>query len=232
MKTIWTYAEHLPSVPKASRLYLGEGGTPLVKSRYIGNAIGLEHLYFKLENLNPTGSYKDRFASVLVSQMQVAGQKVCIATSSGNTGAALSAFCAAAGIRCVLVVVDGAPIPKIRQMQLYGAEILMVKDFGKSARVTGEVFTRLAEICQDHRLPLPISAFYYCPSAMQGVQTMVYEIMEQLPQAPDHIFRPRRWRPYAGYWPGSIVGKGGYQSALCTARRQRYHCFSLTVGAG
>lgn len=190
MKTIWTYTEHLPPVPEANRLYLGEGGTPLVKSRHIGKAIGLEHLYFKLENLNPTGSYKDRFASVLVSQMRAAGQNVCLATSSGNTGAALSAFCAAAGIQCVLVVVDGAPLPKVRQMQLYGAEILMVKDFGKSAQVTEQVFAKLADICQVHQLPLPISAFHYCPSAMQGVQTMVYEIMEQLPQAPDHIFSP------------------------------------------
>ncbi|MBN8822351.1 MULTISPECIES: pyridoxal-phosphate dependent enzyme [unclassified Spirosoma] len=190
MKTIWTYAEHLPPVPDASRLYLGEGGTPLVKSRYIGKAIGLDHLYFKLENLNPTGSYKDRFASVLVSQMRAAGQTVCLATSSGNTGAALSAYCAAAGIQCVLVVVDGAPLPKIRQMQLYGAEILMVSDFGKSAQVTGHVFAKLTELCQMHQLPLPISAFHYCPSAMQGVQTMVYEIMEQLPQAPNHIFSP------------------------------------------
>lgn len=171
-------------------MLLGEGQTPLVKSRYIGELLGISNLFFKLENLNPTGSYKDRFAAVLVSEMMAKGQKVCIATSSGNTGAALSAYCAAAGITCILVVVDGAPLAKVKQMQLYGAHIIMVKDFGKSAEVTNQVFTQLEEICSANQLPLPISAFRYCPSAMQGVQTLVYEIQEELNGPVDHIFSP------------------------------------------
>lgn len=190
MKSIWKYENYLPTVPQQYRMLLGEGQTPLVKSRYIGELLGISNLYFKLENLNPTGSYKDRFAAVLVSEMLAKGQKVCIATSSGNTGAALSAYCAAAGITCILVVVDGAPLPKVKQMQLYGAHIIMVKDFGKSAEVTNQVFTQLEEICSANQLPLPISAFRYCPSAMQGVQTLVYEIQEELNGQVDHIFSP------------------------------------------
>lgn len=190
MKSIWTYESYLPHVPEEHRMLLGEGQTPLVKSRYIGELLGISNLYFKLENLNPTGSYKDRFAAVLVSEMVAKGQKVCIATSSGNTGAALSAYCAAAGITCILVVVDGAPLPKVKQMQLYGAHIIMVKDFGKSAEVTSQVFSQLEELCSANQLPLPISAFRYCPSAMQGVQTLVYEIQEELNSQLDHIFSP------------------------------------------
>lgn len=190
MKTIWQYDSFLPDVPERYRMLLGEGNTPLVKSRVIGEMLGVPDLYFKLENLNPTGSYKDRFAAVLVSEMRAAGKQVCIATSSGNTGAALSAYCAAAGIACILVVVDGAPIPKIKQMQLYGAHILMVKDFGKNAEKTIQIFDDLEKICGERQLPLPISAYRYCPSAMQGVQTIVYEIHEEIGEHVDHIFVP------------------------------------------
>ncbi len=55
---------------------LGEGHTPLVKSRHIGPALGLPSLYFKLENLNPTGSYKDRFAAVFISLLNSAQQRL------------------------------------------------------------------------------------------------------------------------------------------------------------
>ena len=177
-------------MPEQHRILLGEGHTPLVRSKTIGPQLGIPHLYFKLENLNPTGSYKDRFAAVLTAEMNAAGQQVCIATSSGNTGAALAAYCAAAGIRCLLVVVDGAPMAKVRQMQLYGADIFMVKGFGKDPEVTTRIFSMLERICTARQLPLPISAYRYCAAGMQGVQTMAYEIMDECPAAPQHIFVP------------------------------------------
>nr|WP_295922316.1 pyridoxal-phosphate dependent enzyme [uncultured Dyadobacter sp.] len=190
MNTIWKYERYLPPVPEADRISLGEGQTPLVRSRSIGKALGIENLFFKLENLNPTGSYKDRFAAVLVSEMIAKRQKVCIATSSGNTGAALAAYCAAAGITCIIVVVDGAPLPKVKQMQLYGAHIWMVKGFGKDPEVTARIFDQLETWSMALEIPLPISAYRYCPSAMQGVQTISYEIAEELGHANCHIFSP------------------------------------------
>ncbi|GAB3915714.1 pyridoxal-phosphate dependent enzyme [Larkinella terrae] len=190
MNTIWKYPHQLPEVAPQHRVLLGEGQTPLVSSRSIGASLGIDKLYFKLENLNPSGSYKDRFAAVLVSEMTARGQKLCIATSSGNTGAALSAYCAAAGITCILVVVDGAPMPKIRQMQLYGAHIFMVRGFGKDPAITTAVFDALENLCRSLDIPLPISAYRYCPSAMQGVQTISSEILETLAGQVDHLFSP------------------------------------------
>jgi threonine synthase len=172
-----------------NRISLGEGNTPLVRSRNIGPALGLKNLYFKLENLNPTGSYKDRFAAVLVSEMLEAQQTRCIATSSGNTGAALAAYCAAAQIKCVIVVVDGAPVPKLKQMQLYGADLLMVDGFGKSAEVTTQVFGQLQKLSSELGLPLPISAYRFCPSGMAGVESISHEILNALPDAVE-IFVP------------------------------------------
>lgn len=171
-----TYLRLVPPVAGKDAVSLGEGNTPLVRSRHIGPSLGVPNLFFKLENLNPTGSYKDRFAAALVSDMASNGHKTCIATSSGNTGAALAAYSAAAGISCIIVVVDGAPFPKLRQMQLYGADLLMIQDFGKSARLTEEVFNALQSISSERNLPLPISAYKYCPAGMKGVESIAHEI--------------------------------------------------------
>ena len=89
---------------------LGEGNTPLIRSRAIGPAAGLRNLFFKLEAVNPTGSYKDRYAAAAISHMVAAGQKNCIATSSGNTGAALAA--AGHRMRGLLWHEDGAGDPR------------------------------------------------------------------------------------------------------------------------
>lgn len=249
MNTIWKYERFLPQVAEPYRVLLGEGQTPLVKSKSIGKALGIDNLYFKLENLNPTGSYKDRFASVLVSEMVARGQKVCIATSSGNTGAALAAYCAAAGIVCIIVVVDGAPLPKVKQMQLYGAHILMVKGFGKDPEVTARIFDDLETLSKAQGLPLPISAYRYCPSAMQGVQTIGYEITEELGNTNCHIFSPAGGGGLTlavtkgvltGEYPSatkvSCVQPEGNDTIASAIRAQRVHAnavkYSTTVVSG
>ena len=190
MNSIWTYHELLPTVSADFRLSLGEGNTPLIRSKSIGKTLGIPALYFKLENLNPTGSYKDRFAAMFVSILQSRNIKTCIATSSGNTGAALAAYCAAAKIKCVLAIVDGAPAAKIRQIQLYGAATFMIKDFGKHAATTKEVFDFLEETAASLKIPLPVSAYRYCEDGMQGVETISYEILKETNHSTDHIFCP------------------------------------------
>src|ERR1700677_322743 len=110
-----------------SQFGLGEGQTPLILSRRIGPSIGLRNLYFKLETVNPSGSYKDRFAAAAISLMLREGKKRCLATSSGNTGSALAAYSAAAGISCDIVTVETAPSEKLRQMAAYGARIFKVR---------------------------------------------------------------------------------------------------------
>lgn len=88
--SIWRFAGHLPDLPAEHRLTLGEGDTPLVRSRRIGPSLGLGHLHFKLENCNPTGSLKDRFAMMAVSDMAARGGEVggeeriaCLVTGIG-----------------------------------------------------------------------------------------------------------------------------------------------------
>src|SRR5262245_22965526 len=114
--SIWKWGDLLPEIPDKHKLSLGEGNTPLLASRRIGPAAGMSQLYFKLEATNPTGSYKDRFAAAAISHMRRQGQSRCIATSSGNTGSALAAYCAAASIDCAIAVVETTPMGKLLQM--------------------------------------------------------------------------------------------------------------------
>ncbi len=190
MKGIWKYDRWLPGIKGSERITLGEGQTPLVASRSLGKKMGLRKLFFKLENINPTGSYKDRFAAAAITGLNGAGIKNCFATSSGNTGAALAAYCAASAMKCFVMVVDGAPQGKLGQMLCYGANILMVKGFGTNLEITGELMHRFAETAKLWGSPVQISAYKYSPVGMSGVQTIAYEIAEEISSGQMHVLSP------------------------------------------
>lgn len=186
--SIWRWADWIDPVPEEARISLGEGNTPLIRSRSIGPSAGLKNLYFKLETVNPSGSYKDRFAAATVAHLRATGRRRCLATSSGNTGAALAAYCAAAGVRCEIATVETAPADKLRQMLAYGAELFRVRGFGLDPEVTQKTFALLQERGERGDAALVISAFRYCPVGMSGVQSISYELAEQLPERIDHVF--------------------------------------------
>ncbi|WP_164103887.1 pyridoxal-phosphate dependent enzyme [Candidatus Laterigemmans baculatus] len=186
--SIWRYADRFSSVAPEFRVTLGEGQTPLVRSRRLGPSVGLNHLYFKLESCNPSGSYKDRFAACAISHMRAAGQTRCVATTSGNTGAALAAYCAAAEISCHIAVLETAPIGKLQQMMAYGARISRVRRFGIDPQVTVEVFETLQRLGQREDTALQVSAFAHSPLGMSGVRTIAFELVEQLPDGIDYVF--------------------------------------------
>ena len=179
----------IPTLDEKLSISLGEGNTPLIKSREIGKQLGLKNLYFKIETVSPTGSYKDRFAAFAISHMFMEGKKLCIATSSGNTGAALSAYCATAKIRCVIAVVDGITQAKTQQMLSYGAELYEIKNFGKDPQVTENTFELIRKQGESENASLQISAYKFSPIGMTGVQSIAFELEEQL-QTINHIFCP------------------------------------------
>lgn len=181
------YKEFLPLAGIDGFEGLGEGNTPLVKS---GNLQLSGNLFLKMEQLNPTGSFKDRFAAVETAVMKRAGIKTFIATSSGNTGSALAAYAAKYGLRCLLFVNEIAPENKLRQMLVYGAEVFRVKDFGVTNELSAPIFARLQELAEESRTRLVISAYKYSPDGMEGVKMIAYEIVEQLGRVPDQVFVP------------------------------------------
>lgn len=181
------------------RITLGEGRTPLVSSVSIGPRYGATRLFFKLENCNPSGSYKDRFIATALARLLESGAKACIATSSGNTGSALAAYCARYGVRSFILVNQDAPSGKLAQMQGHGAQVIRIPAFVTDPAVTESVFAVLRELSQAHHVPLIVSAYRYCPEGMVGVETISAEITTDLPEL-DHVFVP--------------VGGGGLYSAV------------------
>ena len=220
--SIWKYADRFTTVAPPHRISLGEGDTPLLHSRSIGPQVGMHNLFFKLETTNPTGSYKDRFAAAAIADMVAQGKKRCVATSSGNTGSALAAYCAAADISCHIAIVETAPQGKLLQMLAYGAQLYRVQGFGIDPDVTEQTFDRVRQCGQSEDAALQISAFCDSPVGMRGVQTISYELLEQAPQFPDHVFCP------AGGGGLTLAIARGLESATDETQSQsastRVHC--------
>lgn len=189
--SVWRYADRIVAVPPESRITLGEGATPLVESRVIGPRAGIGRLLFKIEAGNPTGSYKDRFAAVAISALRAAGRSRCVATSSGNTGTALAAYCARAGIRLDVALVETAPAGKVLPMAAYGARLQRVRGFGLDPAITRHTFARLVEIGGSGDAALEISGYRYSPVGMSGVETIAHELASEAGATGislDHVF--------------------------------------------
>jgi len=197
---LWRYRPFLPDVEPVS---LGEGGTPLLRAK-LGETLGITVLW-KLEFLNPTGSFKDRGASLMVSALRALGAKVLVDDSSGNAGAALAAYSAAAGLRARLFVPAYASGPKIRQIRAFGAEVVPVE--GPRPAATREAQRACAE-----NPDLVYASHNASPFFLAGLMTLAFEIAEDLGwRAPDHVLVP--------------VGGGGLLLGL-------YYGFSLLLSLG
>jgi threonine synthase len=143
VRGMWRYAELLPPRPE-NIVSLGEGSTPLIRSERIGSSLGLSNLMLKLDYLNPTGSFKDRGASVMISMAKELGFDKAILDSSGNAASSISAYSARLGIDCFIFVPDYASEGKLVQSLAYGAKAFKIKgtrnDVYKAANyVEGEV---------------------------------------------------------------------------------------------
>ncbi len=188
--SIWRWWDLIDFVPEEARITLGEGDTPLVRSRHIGPSVGLSNLYFKLETTNPTASYKDRFAVTAIAHMVAQNQRRCVATSSGNTGSALAGYCAAAGIECVIAIVEGAPEGKLQQMLAYGAKLFRIRAFGLDPEVTATVMKAVDRLGSQPGSATQISSYIFSPKGMSGVKSLSYELAEQAETPIDHVFCP------------------------------------------
>ncbi|HTX44397.1 MAG TPA: pyridoxal-phosphate dependent enzyme, partial [Methanocella sp.] len=122
----WRYREFYPDLRKRSIITMGEGGTSLVRSRGVAKKTGCRELLFKMESLNPTGSFKDRGSTVEISQASEYGARELVCASTGNMGASVSAYCARGRIGCTIYVPRITPRIKLLQMAAHGAAISRV----------------------------------------------------------------------------------------------------------
>ena len=187
-RSIWRYAHSLP-VAAEHGVSLGEGLTPLVELPRLARQLDLGSLHAKCEFANPTGSFKDRLASVAVSAGRVMfGARVIASSSSGNAGAAAAAYAARAGLPCIIFTFLGTAGPMVTQMQAYGAMVVGVED--KAHRWT------LLEAGVRRFGWFPTSPFFgpvvgSNPYGIEGYKSLAYEIAEQLGwRVPDWIVLP------------------------------------------
>ncbi len=204
---IWRFAAQLPLADPAHIVSLGEGDTPLLQSARLGVARDLPRLYFKNEGLNPTGSYKDRIASVGISYLRQLGLGAWATVSSGNAGAALSAYGACAGADGYVFTLERAPRAKIAQIIAYGPQIMSVRGMGYDPAIDAETWSNARKICELNKWLMLITARRYSPQSMEGAKTIAYEICQQLKgDAPDVVYVP--------------VGGGGLLSSIWKGFRE------------
>src|SRR5262249_9495603 len=123
------YRQFLPVSDKTPIVSLGEGNTPLVQASSLPRLIGASQLqlYFKLEGLNPTGSFKDRGMTLAISKALESGAAAVICASTGNTSASAAAFATKAGLSCYVLLPAGkVALGKLAQAILYGATVIQI----------------------------------------------------------------------------------------------------------
>jgi threonine synthase len=120
----WRYASLLPPVNEDNIVTLSEGGTPLRRAKNLSKKLGVKNLLLKDETTNPTNSFRDRAASLMISNALDLGYKKVICASNGNMGASIAAYTAKAGIKSTIIVPKRVDLGKLAQMHIYDAEII------------------------------------------------------------------------------------------------------------
>ncbi|MCA9937468.1 MAG: pyridoxal-phosphate dependent enzyme [Anaerolineales bacterium] len=170
--SMWRYRELLPVKEDAHIVTLGEGWTPLLPALNLGLMLGHPRLYIKDERQGPTGSFKDRQAAIAVSAMKAAGCREAVVASTGNVAIAYSAFCARAGIKLWAFVPSSVPAEKMREVALYGTEVIKVTGTYDQTKQVAARFAATKNLFLDEGIK--------GIAAKEGMKTLGFEIAEQL----------------------------------------------------
>ncbi len=171
-----------PLSPGAEVVSLGEGLTPLIRLERTAKRLGIDQLWAKLEFIAPTGSFKDRGTSVLISTALAEGVTEFVEDSSGNAGASLSAYAAAAGMKAHVFVPASAASGKLDQIRIFGAELHAVDGPRQAAADAAEQF--VAE------RGLPYLSHNLSPYFSEGMKAVAYEIACSAAPGVQHIVLP------------------------------------------
>jgi len=166
-RTIWRYyGAYSPLIEVQNRITLDEGGTPLSSFHELAKELNLISFYFKREDLNPTGSQKDRCAAYQISWARQFNHSIVTISSSGNAAISTAAYCARAGVNLIAHISPQTNPQKIARIQDFGATVLVSDEPIKNARYTEKV----------HGIPnlRPSTNLV----AIEGYKSIGYEILE------------------------------------------------------
>lgn len=190
------YRAYLPVSEQTPIVSLLEGNTPLIPAINLGKALGNKvKIYLKYEGLNPTGSFKDRGMTMAISKAVEEGSKAVICASTGNTSASAAAYAAKAGIKCVVLIPEGAiALGKLSQAMIHGAQVLQVKgNFDDALELVKEI---------SGKYPITLVNSLN-PYRIEGQKTGSFEVIEVLGEAPDYQFMPvGNAGNITAYWKG------------------------------
>jgi len=191
------YRAFLPVTPKTPILTIGEGNTPLVRSRKLEKDLGCGELYFKLEGCNPTGSFKDRGMVMAVSKAVEEGSKAIACASTGNTSASAAAYGARFGLKTFVLVPKGnIALGKLAQAMIFGAKVISVDgNFDEALKM-------VRAVTEKHPITLVNSLN---PFRIEGQKTGAFEIVDTIGTAPDYHFIPvGNAGNITAYWKGYV----------------------------
>ena len=184
---MWRYRDVLP---EATPVTLGEGWTPMLRSRrYDG-------LYVKEEGANPTGTFKARGLGMAVTMAKHYGLRHLAVPSAGNAAGALAAYAAAGQIGAHLFMPKDVPFANYLEGIVYGADVTMVDGLiSDCARMVGERIAAQREQVKRGEMAAEDVWFDIStlkePFRVEGKKTMGYELVEQLGwEYPDAVFYP------------------------------------------
>lgn len=182
VNSMWRYRSILPIPSDWNPISLVEGCTPLIKAENLGNTFKLRKLFLKDESRNPTGSFRDRAASLMVTWAYKTGFKTVMAASDGNMGVSLAAYATKTRLDCKVVVPKNVDEGKILQLLIYGSEL---SEYGV---YLDEAIDRVAKLAEE------LNAYQATPElnplSIEAQKTISYETWEQLGEVPDVIVVP------------------------------------------
>lgn len=203
---IWKFGQSFGLPESYPISYLGEGDTPLVPV-----VIGGKEYWAKLENLNPSGSFKDRATAVLVSVLRGRGLLEVVEDSSGNAGGSLALYSSAFGIHSRIYIPSNTSGPKRRQIENCGAEVIQVEGPRENAHN--------AAIEAVERENLPYASHAAQPFGLAGIATIAYEIFEALGEMPETVLCPIG---HGSLFLGILMGFDALVQAGVASRRPRF----------
>ena len=202
---MWRWRELLPLDDYRNIITLGEGGTPLLKSKKLGEALGIRNLYFKNDTINPTATFKDRSFSSAVSKARELGVVKAVTFTSGNAGASLAAYASRAEISVTILVSEGTSKEKLMMMLAFGPRIVKLR------WTSMEDVSSLLDKMQKE-LSLYQFVNFLNPFRHEGLKTIAYEICEDLNwMVPDFVIFPIGtgggiWGAWKGFRELGMVG--------------------------
>jgi len=201
---LWRYHELLPVLTPSPNISLGEGGTPLIQAHNLSMMLGCSNIFIKDERQGPTASFKDRQAAVTVAALKEAGITELVAASTGNVAISYSAYAARAGIKLWAFVTSLVPAVKMREIALYGSQVVKVTGSYDQTKKMAAEFAHQRGLYHDMGARTITS--------VEAMKTIAFEIAEQLTQKfgaiPTMDGSPAKWQAPDWYIQSVSGGMG------------------------